>query len=60
MTLDELYDIDNELEHQASLRKNAEIERANAFYDGYVKGCDDFRKKIAQRIIEEANEEKQQ
>ena len=58
--LDELHDIVDRLEHKASLRRNKEVDKANAFYEGYMQGCEDFRRNMAQLLIEEANKEKQQ
>lgn len=51
-TVDEVYEITDVLEHQA----NAELQKAVAFRDGYVKACEDFGREI-RRLLYEQNEE---
>lgn len=50
--VDEVYEITDVLEHQA----NAELQKAVAFRDGYVKACEDFGREI-RRLLYEQNEE---
>lgn len=52
---DDLYDIDAELYKKAQAEKTNEHAKVDSFYRGYEKGCDDFRNKIKNLMLKEAN-----
>ena len=54
---DKVNGITDDLEHAASIKKNVELTRVNAYYDGYVQACEDFRKSIVGKLYENATEE---
>lgn len=52
--VDKTHEITNELEHEASIKKNSELARTNAFYDGYIQACEDFCKRMRRAISEKS------
>lgn len=59
-TLDELDDIVKDMRLYASQKRDGEIEKAKAYYAGYIDGCYDFATRMHNLIIQKASEEKQQ
>lgn len=53
MTREELIDIDKMMYERMQSQKKIEQEKLERYFEGYEKGCDDFRKAINSFLIEE-------
>lgn len=51
--LDKTHEITNALENEASRRKNTELTKINAYYEGYTQACEDFGRRMRAAIQEE-------
>lgn len=48
--VDKVHEITNQLESESSKKLNSEIQRAQAYHDGYVQACEDFGKIMRSNI----------
>ena len=55
--LDTINEITNQLEHNASIKKAKEMERVQAYYEGYEQACEDIGRRMRLELIEQINGE---
>lgn len=53
LTVDKVYEITDMLENQA----NANLQKATAYHNGYVKACEDFGRAIRDLLYEQNEED---
>ena len=51
--IDKVHEITDALENKASIKKSKELEKVNAYYEGYTQACEDFGRAMRQAISEE-------